>query len=168
MEQLSLCATTTKACMPRACAPQQEKTLWWKACTLQLESSPHSLQLDKAQVQKRRPSLTKRKKKKRTCRPCPTNFPGDSCARWILKSTTLREPGRATLGECRAAGQHWQPTGSQWLWTSREACQSSSASFSCQRHRLSRRWRTGFTRVMVSPSKYKKGQGVDNWVADTI
>ena len=39
-----------KATCPRACAPQQEKTLQWRACTEQLESSPHSPQLEKIPV----------------------------------------------------------------------------------------------------------------------
>ena len=40
---LSLCATTTKACMPQACAPKTREARAW-----QLESSLCSLQLEKA------------------------------------------------------------------------------------------------------------------------
>ena len=43
-EQLSLWATTTEARAPRASALQQEKSPQW-------ESSPHSLQIEKAWVQ---------------------------------------------------------------------------------------------------------------------
>ena len=48
--QLSLCATTTEAHTPRACALQQEKQPQWEAQAPQLESSPHSPQLDKARA----------------------------------------------------------------------------------------------------------------------
>ena len=37
-----------KPACSRAHALQQEKLLWWEACTLQLESSPSLLQLEKA------------------------------------------------------------------------------------------------------------------------
>ena len=46
--QLSLCATTTEARVPRAWALQQEKPLQWEAYTPQLWSSPCLLQLEKA------------------------------------------------------------------------------------------------------------------------
>ena len=42
-------------------APQQEKPPQWEACGLQLESSPHSLQLEKAYMQQRRPSTATNK-----------------------------------------------------------------------------------------------------------
>ena len=41
-------ATTAEPMCPRVCAPQQEKPLQWEASALQLESSPHSLQLEKS------------------------------------------------------------------------------------------------------------------------
>ena len=44
---LSPRATATEACLPRACAPQQEKPLQSEARTPQLKSSPHALQLEK-------------------------------------------------------------------------------------------------------------------------
>ena len=47
----------------RACAPQWEKTPRWEAHTQQLERSPCSLQLDKALVQQRRPTTTKKQDK---------------------------------------------------------------------------------------------------------
>ena len=46
-------ATTTEAQAPRAHTPQQEKPLQWKAYAPQLESSPHSLQLEKARAHQR-------------------------------------------------------------------------------------------------------------------
>ena len=46
-EQLSWCASTTEAHVPRAHDPLQEKPLQRKAHALQLESSPYSLQLKK-------------------------------------------------------------------------------------------------------------------------
>ena len=42
LEQLSLGATTTEACVPRAHAVQQEKPPQWEAHAPQLEKSPHS------------------------------------------------------------------------------------------------------------------------------
>ena len=42
---------TTEACAPTACALQQEKPPQWEAHALQLESSPCSLQLNKACMQ---------------------------------------------------------------------------------------------------------------------
>ena len=50
--------TTTEAHAPRAHAPQ-EKTSQWEAWALQLESSPHTSQLEKACVQHQRPSAMK-------------------------------------------------------------------------------------------------------------
>ena len=47
--------------VPRARAPQQEKPPQWEACTWQLESSPHSLQLEKAYAQQRRPGEAENK-----------------------------------------------------------------------------------------------------------
>ena len=46
-EQLSLCTTTTEPMYPRAHALQQEKPPQWAAQASQLESSPHSPQLQK-------------------------------------------------------------------------------------------------------------------------
>ena len=46
--QLSLYATTPEPECPRACAPEQEKPLQWEAQALQLQSNPHSRQLEKA------------------------------------------------------------------------------------------------------------------------
>ena len=45
----------------RACAPQQEKPLQWDACKPCLESSPRSLQREKAHVQQQIPSAAKNK-----------------------------------------------------------------------------------------------------------
>ena len=47
--------------LPTAYALQQEEPPQHVACTQQLESSPHLLQLEKAQVQQQRPSTTKSK-----------------------------------------------------------------------------------------------------------
>ena len=55
---LSLRATTTEACVPRACAPQQEKP----PCTA-MKSSPRSPQLEKARAQQQRPNAAKIKYK---------------------------------------------------------------------------------------------------------
>ena len=38
------------ACVPRACAPEQEKPLRWAAWALQFQFSTHSAQLEKAQT----------------------------------------------------------------------------------------------------------------------
>ena len=46
---------------PRACTPQQKKLLQWEALTAQLESSSHSLQLEKAHLQQQSPSTAKNK-----------------------------------------------------------------------------------------------------------
>ena len=56
VEPLSLWATTTEARMPRAPAPQHEKSLQWEAQAPQLKCSPHSPQLQKARVQQQKPS----------------------------------------------------------------------------------------------------------------
>ena len=48
MEQLNLCTTTAESKCPRTCALQQDKPLQQEAHALQLENSPHSLQLEKA------------------------------------------------------------------------------------------------------------------------
>ena len=60
-QRLSPHATTTEAHAPRACALQQEKPPQCEACAPQLESSPHSLQLEKARMQQRRPSTAQNK-----------------------------------------------------------------------------------------------------------
>ena len=44
---------------PRSHALQQEKPLQWEACTLQLESSPHSPQLEKSSCSNRDPAQPK-------------------------------------------------------------------------------------------------------------
>ena len=60
MGQLSPCARTTEPLSPRACAVQQDKTLQGEAHAPQLESSPHSLQLEKAHMQQRRCNAAKK------------------------------------------------------------------------------------------------------------
>ena len=57
---LSPVATTTEARASRACAPHQEKQPQLEACALQLESRPHSLQLEKTPTQQWSPSTTKK------------------------------------------------------------------------------------------------------------
>ena len=52
--QPSLCTTTAEVA-------QQEKSLQWEAYTLQLETSPCSLQVEKACTQQQRPSTDKNK-----------------------------------------------------------------------------------------------------------
>ena len=49
--QLSPCPTTTEPACPRACAPQLEKPPQLEARSLQLESFPHLLQVEKACTQ---------------------------------------------------------------------------------------------------------------------
>ena len=56
-----LLTATTEACVPRACAPQQEKLSEWEGRAPQLESSHHSLQLENAHAQQRRPRAAKNK-----------------------------------------------------------------------------------------------------------
>ena len=51
-----------KAVCPKASAPQEKPPPRWKVYTPQLESSPHSPQLEKAHTQQRRPSSVKTKK----------------------------------------------------------------------------------------------------------
>ena len=58
-QQLSLCATTTEPLRPRGRTLKQERPRQWKACAPQLESSPHSPQLEKAHMQQWRPSAAK-------------------------------------------------------------------------------------------------------------
>ena len=48
--------------MPRVCALQQEKPLQWEALAPQLESSPHSPQVEKVRAQQWKPSTAKNKK----------------------------------------------------------------------------------------------------------
>ena len=53
-----------KLAWPRAHAPQQEKPLKWDACTPQLESSSHLLQIEKSPCSKQwRPSTVRSKQK---------------------------------------------------------------------------------------------------------
>ena len=59
--QLSPCATTTEPASPGTHALQQEKPLQWEAHAQQLQMSPHSLQVEKAGAEQRRPSMTKNK-----------------------------------------------------------------------------------------------------------
>ena len=75
MKQLRLCATTTEPALgaqepqlPSPCAEtaearalQQAKPPQWEACKPQLESSPHSLQLEEACAQQQRSSTAKNK-----------------------------------------------------------------------------------------------------------
>ena len=49
---------------PPPTAPEpQEKSLQWEGCALQLESSPHSAQLEKAHAQQQGTSTAKNKKR---------------------------------------------------------------------------------------------------------
>ena len=57
---LSLRATTTEACVPRARALQREATAMRSPRTA-MKSSPHSLQLEKARAQQQRPNVAKNK-----------------------------------------------------------------------------------------------------------
>ena len=61
MPQSNLASHNCWAHAPRACAPQQEKPSQGEAHALQLESSPHSPQLEKACKQQQRPSTAKNK-----------------------------------------------------------------------------------------------------------
>ena len=63
---LSPRATAAEVCMPRAYALQQEKPPQWEAHALQLESCPHSLQLEKACAKQQKPSTAKIKNKHAT------------------------------------------------------------------------------------------------------
>ena len=58
---LSPYTTPTEATCPRVCAPQKKKPLWWETCAPCLESSSHSLQLEKACAQQQRPSTSENK-----------------------------------------------------------------------------------------------------------
>ena len=58
--QLSPRAATTEAWGPWAYAQQQEKAPQWEARMSQLESSPRSLQLQKARTQQRRPGVAEK------------------------------------------------------------------------------------------------------------
>ena len=58
---LSLCAATTEAHAPRACASQREKPAQCKAHAPQPESSPHSPQLEKAHANQLRPGAANTK-----------------------------------------------------------------------------------------------------------
>ena len=62
MGQVTPRAATTKPCVPRACAPQQEKPLQREASTPQ-QGSPCSPQSEKARVQQQGPSTVKNKYK---------------------------------------------------------------------------------------------------------
>ena len=59
MEQLSPVPWLLSPQHPGARAPQQEKPPQWEAQTPQLESRPHSPQLEKAHTQQRRPGAAK-------------------------------------------------------------------------------------------------------------
>ena len=48
--QVKLHVTAIELMRPRVCAPEQEKTEQWKAHAPKLEFSPHSMQLEKANV----------------------------------------------------------------------------------------------------------------------
>ena len=58
---LSLCAATTEAHAPRACALQQEKPLQWEARGLQQRVVPAQHNWRRAGMQPQRPSATKNK-----------------------------------------------------------------------------------------------------------
>ena len=58
---LRLRATTTEAHVPRACAPQQEKSPQWEARTLQQRVAPAHHNQRKARAQQRRPNTAKNK-----------------------------------------------------------------------------------------------------------
>ena len=58
---LSPCAAAAKDWAPTACVLQQEKPLQRAACPVQLESSPHSRQLEKKPWQQWRPDTSKNK-----------------------------------------------------------------------------------------------------------
>ena len=75
IRHLSPCTTTAEPALyrvwelqlwkwvhPRARAPQQEKPLRWEACTLQLERSSHSLQLERSQCSNKDPAQLKMNK----------------------------------------------------------------------------------------------------------
>ena len=62
MGQQSLWATTLEPTLPRAHALQQEKPLQWEAHVLRLESSPCSLQLEKAWTAMKIEEKVKKKK----------------------------------------------------------------------------------------------------------
>ena len=55
LQLLNPCAAVTEVCVPWACTPQ-EKPLQWEAQARQLESSPHSFQLEKMPLQQWKPS----------------------------------------------------------------------------------------------------------------
>ena len=61
---LSLCTTTTEARKPRACAPQRREATARRGPHTAARSGPRSLQLERADMQQRRPNAAKRKKKK--------------------------------------------------------------------------------------------------------
>ena len=65
MGPLSPCATTTEPTCPKAPALQHEEPPQREDCTPQLESRPHSLQLEKVLAQQWRPSAAKTKIKKK-------------------------------------------------------------------------------------------------------
>ena len=54
-----------KPVSPRARTQQKEKPRQWEACTLQLSSSPSSLQLEKSSLQQQRPSIAKNNKQEK-------------------------------------------------------------------------------------------------------
>ena len=65
MGQLSPCFTTTEPEHPRTDAPQREKTSKWEAQASLPESSPSSLQLEKAHMQQQRLNAVKKVKIKK-------------------------------------------------------------------------------------------------------
>ena len=60
---LSPCAATSEACIPRACALQQEKPRQWEALYRNEESSPLTT-LERLHVLQRRPRAAKNRNKK--------------------------------------------------------------------------------------------------------
>ena len=59
--QLSLWLQLPKPSCTRAHVPQQKQPRQWKTQALQLENSPHSLQLEKARMQQQKPSAAENK-----------------------------------------------------------------------------------------------------------
>ena len=108
-----------KSTHPRAHALQQKKPPQWEACTPQLESIPHLLQLEKALIQQQRPRTTKNKSMNKN------NFfikelakekamaPHSSTLAWRIPWT--EEPGGLqSMGSLRV-GRDWAT--SLWLFT---------------------------------------------------
>ena len=76
--------------MAAACAPQQKKSPQGEALAPQLESNPHSLQLEKARAQQQRPSTDNNKQinnlKKKTV---PNSIDNTPCYSLLFKNLTI-------------------------------------------------------------------------------